>query len=96
MTTKEKLLQAIETTPEPVLVFILAILEFLCKPINQPHLATLNTIISSPASIPGQDAQPILRGSKAKDLIQFAGTWEGDDFEDCLGLVYQTRSQIEA
>lgn len=42
-----------------------------------------------------QAGEPILRGSKAKDLLQFAGTWQGDDFEECLQLVYDTRSQTE-
>jgi hypothetical protein len=33
------------------------------------------------------------RHSTAADLLPFAGTWEGDDFEECLRLVYETRSQ---
>jgi hypothetical protein len=39
--------------------------------------------------------EPILGGSKASDLLKFAGTWQGDDFEECLQLVYETRSQAE-
>ncbi|MEH2294526.1 MAG: hypothetical protein V7K31_15800 [Nostoc sp.] len=42
-----------------------------------------------------QEATPILRGSKAEDLLKFAGTWQGDDFEECLQLVYKTRSPAE-
>ncbi|WP_442942638.1 hypothetical protein [Nostoc sp.] len=42
-----------------------------------------------------QEATPILRGSKAEDLLKFAGTWQGDDFEECLQLVYETRSPSE-
>jgi len=42
-----------------------------------------------------QQATPILRGSKAEDLLKFAGTWQGDDFEECLQLVYETRSPAE-
>lgn len=41
------------------------------------------------------DSEPILHGSKASDLVHFAGTWAGDDFEDCLQLVYETRSKAE-
>lgn len=41
------------------------------------------------------DGEPTLRGSSASDLLQFADTWEGDDFEDCLQLVYETRSKAE-
>lgn len=29
------------------------------------------------------------------DYANVAGTWEGDDFEECLQMVYDTRSQIE-
>mgnify|MGYP006278982631 FL=1 len=28
-------------------------------------------------------------------LLSHTGTWEGDDFEDCLQTVYETRSQIQ-
>ncbi len=45
--------------------------------------------------VPTQDGEPILRGTKAKDLLKFAGTWQGDDFEECLQLVYDTRSPSE-
>jgi hypothetical protein len=31
--------------------------------------------------------------STARSLLQFAGTWEGDDLEECLQLVYETRSK---
>ena len=41
------------------------------------------------------DGEPILHGSKASDLLKFAGTWEGNDFEECLKLVYETRSNAE-
>jgi putative addiction module CopG family antidote len=35
------------------------------------------------------------RNSTCGDLLRFAGTWEGDDLEDCLRLVYQTRSEVD-
>lgn len=57
MTTKEQLLQAIETTPEPILALVLAILEFLRKPANQTHLDTLNTLIAPPGTV-------LLRGDR--------------------------------
>lgn len=95
--TKERLLQAIETTPEPILALILAILEFLRKPTNFPHIETLTTLIAPPPNSPTEiGAEPILRNSKAKDLLKAASTWQGDDFEECLDLVYQTRSPIES
>jgi hypothetical protein len=38
---------------------------------------------------------PDQRQSMVGDLLQFAGTWEGDDFEECLEAVYASRSLIE-
>ncbi|MBU7584075.1 MAG: hypothetical protein KAF91_14380 [Nostoc sp. TH1S01] len=38
---------------------------------------------------------PIKRGSKAVDLLQCAGTWEGDDLEECLHFVHETRSKAQ-
>ncbi len=38
---------------------------------------------------------PIKRGTKAGDLLKFAGTWQGNDLEDCLRSVYETRSKAQ-
>ncbi|MDF5723871.1 MAG: hypothetical protein PUP91_26090 [Rhizonema sp. PD37] len=38
---------------------------------------------------------PIKRGTKAGDLLKFAGTWQGNDLEECLRSVYETRSQAQ-
>jgi hypothetical protein len=42
---------------------------------------------------PLRRAEPIRRGATAQDLLKFAGTWQGDDLEECLRLVYETRSK---
>lgn len=76
---KELLLAAIATAPESVLEKTLNYLESELK--------------SSNTAIP--EVEPILRNSKAKDLLRFAGTWQGDDFEECLQYVYESRSQAE-
>ncbi|MGD2092283.1 MAG: hypothetical protein PVH61_39310 [Candidatus Aminicenantes bacterium] len=31
--------------------------------------------------------------STAKDLLKFAGTWHGDDLEECLEEVYKARGE---
>jgi hypothetical protein len=36
-----------------------------------------------------------LSHSTAESLLKYAGTWEGNDFEECLQLVYDSRGQIE-
>lgn len=40
-------------------------------------------------------APPPFRPSSGRSLLRHAGTWAGDDFEECLELVYDTRSEIE-
>ena len=37
----------------------------------------------------------ILRQGSGKSLLRHAGTWKGDDFEECLQAVYDNRSEIE-
>jgi len=83
-TIKEELLAALETTPEPILA---EILDYLKTRNNRSRVQK--------DKVPIHDGEPILRGSKAKDLLKFAGTWQGDDFEECLHLVYGTRSSAE-
>jgi D-alanyl-D-alanine carboxypeptidase len=34
--------------------------------------------------------------STASSLLKYAGTWEGDDLQECLDMVYDTRGQIGA
>ena len=40
----------------------------------------------------GASLPPDQRQSTAADLLQFVGTWQGDDIEECLDIVYATRS----
>ncbi len=34
--------------------------------------------------------------STAQSLLQYARTWEGEDLEACLQMVYDTRSPLES
>lgn len=57
---------------------------------------TLENVPSVMPSIPNSsDGEPVLTGSTGTDLLQFSGSWQGDDFEDCLKAVYETRSTAE-
>ncbi len=38
---------------------------------------------------------PEERPSTAASLLKYAGTWVGDDLEECLRLVYATRSKAK-
>lgn len=37
----------------------------------------------------------LLRKGSGKSILKHAGTWKGDDFQECLQAVYTNRSQIE-
>lgn len=91
MTIKEQLFREIESASEDILEETLLFLRFL-KTKNDHTNPNGNTTESQ---VLEQDAAPIIRGSKAEDLLKFAGTWQGDDFEECLQLVYESRSQAE-
>ncbi|MEH2348240.1 MAG: hypothetical protein V7K55_09590 [Nostoc sp.] len=101
MNIKEILLQEIESSPEVLLAETLDFLRFLkTKPRTEEISLDLSTEKNDDTSnhqtkLEIQEATPILRGSKAEDLLKFAGTWQGDDFEECLQLVYETRSPAE-
>jgi hypothetical protein len=44
---------------------------------------------------PASALRPAHGPSTAKSILQYAGTWEGDDLEECLELVYATRSKAK-
>jgi len=44
----------------------------------------------------GDHSQSVIRrGSTGQDLLKFAGTWHGDDLEECLAFLHETRSQAK-
>jgi hypothetical protein len=101
MNIKEILLQEIESSSDVLLTQTLDFLRFLkTKPETEENFHDLSTEKNDETSNHQtkpeiQEATPILRGSKAEDLLKFAGTWQGDDFEECLQLVYETRYPAE-
>lgn len=50
------------------------------KPIDSPSLRKLS---------------PLKRGKQAKDLLKHTKAWQGDDLEDCLNFVRETRSESQ-
>jgi hypothetical protein len=92
MTIKELLLQEIESTPETVLEETLNFLRFLKtkQPTNQPPIHDTNAnnqIVIEPQT-------PIhSTGRSLLEHLKTIGNWEGDDFEECLEMVYATRGQ---
>lgn len=100
MTIKKLLLQEIESSSDVLLAKTLDFLRFLKTESESEGLSLDLSTEKDDTSLRKtkpevEEATPILRGSKAEDLLKFAGTWQGDDFEECLQLVYETRSQAE-
>jgi hypothetical protein len=108
MDIKEQLLQEIESSPDVLLAETLDFLRFIktkTRSEEAPHDSSPKDDRTDEGShsLPQEsktkpeikEATPILRGSKAEDLLKFAGTWQGNDFEECLQLVYETSSQAE-
>ncbi len=78
--TREILLQEIESLPPELLMSALDYIRFIKASHSQKGV---NPGISSGADISS--------GSKAKDLLEFAGSSSGDDIRECLQLVHDTR-----
>lgn len=50
-------------------------------------------LIVLPEDVP--ETPPPKNHSTAQSLLKFAGTWKGEDVEECLQMVYDTRSPLE-
>jgi hypothetical protein len=50
---------------------------------------------SAIAQRPLRRLKPVKRAAKAIDLLKFAGTWQGNDLEECLRVVHETRSKSQ-
>ncbi len=84
MTNKELLIQEIESLPSELLT---EALDFI-RSIKITHVQ--NKSISENEYDAGQ-----IPSSTARDLLEFAGVWEGDDIRECLQLVHDTRMPLE-
>ncbi|MDZ8184641.1 MAG: hypothetical protein RMX96_07310 [Nostoc sp. ChiSLP02] len=101
MNIKELLLKEIESSSDVLLAQTLDFLRFLkTKPTTEEISLNLSTEKNDDTSNHEtkpeiQEARPIIKGSKAENLLKFAGTWQGDDFEECLQFVCKTRSPAQ-
>ena len=87
---RQKLHQQIDQLPSDFLLLATEFLEFL----KSRHASKTTPLVPSSMS-EADEGEPILTGSTGADLLQFAGTWQGDDFEECLEAAYETRSPAE-
>jgi hypothetical protein len=77
MTLKETLWQELETADDELITAAIAWVR------SRKNLATPQISTSA----------PLKHSGKLEDLLEFAGTWVGDDLEDCRQTVYATRSK---
>ncbi|MDY7013975.1 MAG: hypothetical protein SVX43_10345 [Cyanobacteriota bacterium] len=57
--------------------------------------AFLDTLQAVTHSRPLRKISPIKRGKTASDLLRLAGTWQGDDLEECRQFVRDNRTQTQ-
>lgn len=95
---RQQIIQSLEDISPEYLALVADFVEFLKY---KQHQATIsNQSNSSPVTLDKPEtiisnSSPPLRGSTAKDLLEFAGTWEGDDIRECLQLVHDSRAPVE-
>lgn len=94
MTIKELLIQEIDSTPDTLLAETLDFLRFLKTKQSQTQ-PEANTAVSD-NQIATKDYKPAQStGRSLLEHLKTIGTWEGDDFEECLEMVYATRGKAK-
>ncbi|MBE9189311.1 DUF2281 domain-containing protein [Gloeocapsopsis crepidinum LEGE 06123] len=88
MTIKEQLLQEIEFTTDTLLAATLDLLRFI--KIKQSSIQPTPEVVNSANYMPVNST-----GRSLLDHLKTIGTWEGDDFEECLEMVYATRGKAK-
>ncbi|MBP0030836.1 hypothetical protein [Roseofilum sp. Guam] len=53
------------------------------------------TVLSHPPQTPSSEKPSSFRPASGHSLLRHAGTWAGNDLEECLESVYKTRSPLE-
>jgi hypothetical protein len=81
---KKLLVEEIESLPPELLTEALDFIRFIKASYLQRQLKTETT-----------SSKDTLKGSKAEDLLEFAGSWSGDDIRECLQLVHDTRMPLQ-
>ena len=92
MTIKEQLLKEIELVPENLLPEILNFLLFLkTKQDTEPTTQTPSQENSTSTEASLESYRP----ASGRSILRHAGTWAGDDFQECLQMVYDTRGKAK-
>lgn len=99
MTIKELLIQEIQSTPDSLLEETLDFLRFLKAKETQKNskseVAKQKPVTSSDSIDSDKENQLTYRPASGRSILRHAGTWQGDDFEECLQSVYATRGKAK-
>lgn len=97
MTIKELLLEEIESAPDALLAETLDFLRFLKtkQDTEKPEVKSLPTETEAPQTkeTSTEIFQQTYRPASGRSILRHAGTWAGDDFEECLQSVYASRGK---
>lgn len=92
VSVKQQLRQEIEQTPDELVAIALEFLLFLKS--RYSDSSTVKPTAEELEQFNKTSGLPY-RPSSGKSLLEYEGGWAGDDFEDCLQLVYDSRSQVK-
>ena len=103
ITIKELLLQEIESAPDTLLAEMLDFLRFMKtkqhpKKVEIQSLPTESEVAEFTPKTHTKEtsteaSQLPYRPASGRSILRHAGTWAGNDFEECLQLVYATRGK---
>ncbi|WP_414620542.1 DUF2281 domain-containing protein [Calothrix sp. CCY 0018] len=97
MTTKELLIQEIETLPPELFAEALNLIRGIKTSYTEKEfkIAQQEAVSSSDSIDSGNEEQLTYRAASGRSILRHAGTWQGDDFEECLQSVYATRGKAK-
>ncbi len=98
MTNKELLIQEIENLPPELLTEALDLIRsikvnYKKKELEAGKLEPIPLSDSRETFSDKDKEQLTYRRASGRSILRHAGTWEGDDFEECLQVVYATRNE---
>ncbi|WP_375498367.1 DUF2281 domain-containing protein [uncultured Nostoc sp.] len=100
MTSKELLIQEIENLPPELLTEVLDLIRsikvnYTKKELEPGKLETISLSDYRETSSDKDKEQLTYRPASGRSILRHAGTWEGNDFEECLQAVYGTRGKAK-
>jgi len=97
MTSKELLIQEIETLPPDLLREALDLIRSIKVNYTQKELEPVQPelLVSDYTKRQGDLEQLTYRPASGRSILRHAGTWEGDDFSECLQSVYAARGKAK-